>query len=284
MGYAVLLPVLAVFCLLVFYPTARGLITGFTSSSAFEPEARFVGFKNFEFLLSDPSFLTAAAHSLMLVLSAVAFQYGLGLALALLLNAELPYTGWIKSILLIPWVVPVAATVVMFDWMMYPGYGLLNMILGGLGLSRWARYWFGDLTWAFPMIVLMHVWRNVPFYAITLYAGLKTIPRDLYDAAEVDGANSWQRFAYITFPSLRYPSAILITLHTFWTFNNVDFVYLATGGGPVGRTEVLATYVYRTAWVYHDYGLASAAGALMMLFLLLVSIAYTRLLGREAEA
>lgn len=282
MGYLVILPVLLIFGLLIFYPTAQAIMKSLTNESAYNFDPEFVGLYNYVEILSDSNFWNAIKHSFVLVFFAVGLQYVLGLILALLLNEELTGMRWVKFIVMIPWVIPVAATVIMFDWMVIPKYGLLNMILSAVGLEEWTRYWFGDEFFAFPMIILMHVWRNVPFYAITLYAGLKAIPKTLYEAAEIDGANAWHRFRAITLPNLKYPSMIVIVLHVLYTFNNFDFVYLSTGGGPVGRTEVMATYVYQTAWNYYEYGKASAIGVVMMAILMVFSIVYIKLVRSEA--
>jgi len=274
-GYLILLPALLAFGIVIFYPTLRALFQSFTNASIYY-EPKFIGLKNYLSILNSTDFWTAFSHTLILVIAAVGLQYILGMAMALLLNEDLKGLGWVKYTIMIPWVIPVASTVVMFDWLVLPDYGLINMILENVGLSHLTRYWFGDKNFAFPLIIIMHVWRNMPFYAITLYAGLKSIPKHFYEAAEIDGANAWQKFFYITLPNLKYPSMIVIVLHVLWTFNNFDFIYLSTGGGPVGSTEVLATQIYQTAWNYYEYGKASAMGILMMLIMMIFSIYYIR--------
>ena len=274
-GYLILLPALLAFGLVIFYPTLRAFFQSFTNASIYY-ESKFIGLENYLSILNSTDFWTAFSHTLILVIVAVGLQYILGMAMALLLNEDLKGLGWVKYTIMIPWVIPVASTVVMFDWLVLPDYGLINMILENIGLGHLTRYWFGDKNFAFPLIIIMHVWRNMPFYAITLYAGLKSIPKHFYEAAEIDGANAWQKFFYITLPNLKYPSMIVIVLHVLWTFNNFDFIYLSTGGGPVGSTEVLATQIYQTAWNYYEYGKASAMGILMMLIMMIFSIYYIR--------
>lgn len=281
LGYLVLLPVLLTFIFIIFYPTVKAIWESFTNASIYESNPKFIGLANYRQMFSDPEFWSSLWHSFILVFIAVGLQYILGLILALLLKEELKGLRWFKFIVMIPWVIPVAATVVMFDWMVVPEYGLFNMVLEKIGLGSLTRYWFGDVNFAFQMIIMMHVWRNMPFYAMTLYAGLKAIPNYLYEAAEIDGANGWQKFKAITLPNLKYPSMIVIVLHVLWTFNNFDFVYLSTGGGPVGRTEVLATHVYQTAWNYYEYGKGSAIGIIMMLILMIFSTMYIKLVRSE---
>ncbi len=281
MGYLVVLPALLLFALLMFYPSVQAFFDSFTNYSLYNQVPGFIGTDNYEVLLTDPDFWELFGRTLVLVGLAVGLQYVLGVTLALLLNENLKGMRWVRYIIMIPWVIPVVSTVVMYDWMVLPDYGLINMLLKNIGLGHLTRYWFGDPAFAFPLIVTMHVWRNMPFYAITLFAGLKSIPKGFYEAAEIDGANAWQRFFHITLPQLKYPSMIVIVLHVLWTFNNFDFIYLSTGGGPVGSTEVLATKVYETAWSYFEYGKASALGILMMALMLVFSLAYVKLVRSD---
>jgi ABC-type sugar transport system permease subunit len=127
------------------------------------------------------------------------------------------------------------------------------------------------------MIVLMHLWRNIPFYGIALLAAIQSIPKDYYEAAEIDGANGWQRFRYITLPGVKYMSMVIITIHVIWTFNNFDFVFLSTGGGPVNATQVLPVYIYIQSWHHFAMGYSSAIGIVMLLLLLTFSFAYMRM-------
>ncbi|HOO33451.1 MAG TPA: sugar ABC transporter permease [Thermotogota bacterium] len=280
-GYLVMIPVLLVFAILIFYPAVRAFFDSFTDYSLFTPIPTFIGMDNYHTVLADIEFWQLFGRTLLLVFFSVALQYILGMSLALLLNEELRGMKWVKYIIMIPWVIPVVSTVVMFDWMMLPKYGLFNMILSAIGLGDLTRYWFGDPSFAFGIIIMMHVWRNMPFYAITLLAGLKSIPKGYYEAAQIDGANTVQCFFGITLPQLKYPSMIVIVLHVLWTFNNFDMIYLSTGGGPVGSTEVLSTRVYETAWTNYEYGKASAIGILMMILMLIFSLVYIRLVRSD---
>jgi ABC-type sugar transport system permease subunit len=128
----------------------------------------------------------------------------------------------------------------------------------------------------------MHLWRNVPFYGISLLAAMQAISNSMYEAADIDGANSWQKFWYITFPGVRYMSMVIITIHVIWTFNNFDFIFLSTGGGPVNATQVLPVYIYLKAWHDFDMGYASSIGLVMLMLLLLFSFVYIRF-NKEQE-
>lgn len=275
-GYFYLLPVFLIFALIIFVPAIKAVIDSFTNLSLYNREPNFIGLQNYLEFFGEKSFWIYTLRTFWLVLLVIVLQYVSGLTLAMLLNLELPGTLWMKNFIMLPWVVPVAAMTVMFNWMSQTDFGLINMILENFGMEDTTRYWFGDKTFAFPMIVLMHVWRNMPFYAITLYAALKTIPNALYEASSIDGAGRFSQFWNITLPQIQYPSMIVITLHVLFTVNNFDIIYLSTGGGPVGKTEVLATQVYEVAWTNYEYGKASALGVLMLLFMMVFTVIYMR--------
>lgn len=273
-GYFYLLPVFLIFALIIFVPALKAVIDSFTNFSLYNPNPAFVGLKNYMDFFQEKSFWVYTLRTFWMVLLVIVLQYVTGLLLAMLLNLELPGTRWMKNFIMLPWVVPVAAMTVMFNWMSQTDFGLINMVLESLGMEKSTRYWFGDTKFAFPMVVIMHVWRNMPFYAITLYAALKTIPNSLYEASSIDGANRVSQFRNITLPQIQYPSMIVITLHVLFTVNNFDIIYLSTGGGPIAKTEVLATQVYEVAWTNYEYGKASALGVLMLLFMMVFTIIY----------
>ena len=275
-GYTFLIPIIVLFSFIIFIPAGKAFLDSFTNSGLYQQIPKFIGLKNYIELFKDVEFWKTTARTVFLVTLVVGLQYILGLILAMLLNLELKGTRWMKNFIMIPWVIPVASMVVMFDFMVIPKFGLVNMILKNIGLNGFTRYWFGDKMFAFPLIIIMHIWRNMPFYAITLYAALKGISATLYEAADIDGANAWDKFWNITLPQIKTPSMIVIILHILFTVNNFDIIYLATGGGPVGKTEVLATQVYQMSWTNYEYGKASAMGIFMMLIMIVVSIVSMR--------
>jgi ABC-type sugar transport system permease subunit len=276
-GYLIILPVILIFVVIFIYPLIKSFIYSFTDNSLYVENISFVGLSNYISIFTEGDFWTAVLHSFILVFFVVSIQYILGMILAHLLNEDLKGFGWFTAVLMIPWVTPRISTVIMFDWMSVTKYGLFNMILEFFKLGNYTTYWFGNIKFAFPMIILMFVWRNTCFNALILYAGLKTVPQHLYESAQIDGASGWQRFRHITLPSLKHSSMVVIVLHIMSTFNNFDMIYLSTGGGPVGATEVLATSVYKTAWSYYQFGRAASIGVVMMLVLMVFTIIYIRL-------
>jgi len=195
-----------------------------------------------------------------------------------------PGIHFFRSVAMITWVLPIIASVVMFRFMTLPSYGFVNILLKNVGQERLARNWFGDETFAFLLVLIMHLWRNVPFYAVAFMAAMQAISSDLYEAARIDGAGEWRQFWFITLPNLRYIILVMVVLHVTFTFNNFDFVFLSTGGGPVNATEVLSTYIYKQAWNGYALGYASAGGVIMLVvlvFLVLVCNKFIKGLSEE---
>jgi multiple sugar transport system permease protein len=279
-GYMLLAPALLVILGLNLYPVICGFLTSFTDQSLLNPNAwNWVGLANYQKLFSDPVFRLSFIHSLQLTVAAVVLQVVWGLVLAHLLIQKIPGIHFFRSIAMITWVLPIITAVVMFRFITLPNFGFINILLRSVGLGSLARNWFGDLHSAFWLVLIMHLWRNIPFYAISFMAAMQAIPADLYEAARIDGASAWKQFWHITLPNLRYIMLVMVVLHVTFTFNNFDFVYLSTGGGPVNATEVLATYIYKQAWAGYTLGYASAGGVIMLVVLVLVVFLCRRLIG-----
>jgi len=283
-GALLLLPALIIMAVFTVYPLLDGLWMALTDQNLLRKTIDFIGLNNFARMLSDNVFWLSLEHSIELTSLVVLFQFALGLVLAWAMSQNLPGMTLFKSIIMASWVIPVAATVTMFKFMAQPDIGFINIVLKALGFSNLNRYWLGDLTFAFPFIMLLHLWRNVPFYGIAFLAAMQAIPKTYYEAAEIDGANAWARFRYITLPGIRNMITVMVTIHVLWTFNNFDFVWLATGGGPVNVTDVLPTYIYRQSWSNYDLGYAASMGTVMLVILMIYFVVYMRVLEGQARS
>ncbi|WP_246998236.1 carbohydrate ABC transporter permease [Halosolutus gelatinilyticus] len=276
LGWGLLLPAALLMGVIILYPILDGILTSFQARSFLRPEIReFVLLANYRALVRDGVFWTALWNSAVLTGVSVALQFLLGLGLALLLKQQVPGIAVFRSITMVTWVLPVIVIVIVFNWLVQPGYGLVNLILAELGLPT--DYWFSNRTWAMPLIVLMHVWKNAPFFAIALFAAMQSIPNELYEAAKMDGASAVQQFRYITLPNISYVAMIMIVLHVLYTFNNFDFVWLSTGGGPLRTTEVLPTYVYKQAFQQYALGYAASIGVVMLIIMMTFTVVYVKL-------
>jgi multiple sugar transport system permease protein len=281
-GFLLLLPALLIMSLFTVYPLFEGLRMAFTNTHLLRKTSQYVGFDNFVRLFSDEVFWLSLYHSIELTTVVILLQLVLGLILAWAMQQELPGMSLFKSIIMASWVIPVAATVIMFKFMAQPDIGLINIILQSIGLEKLNKYWFGDLHAALPFIMLLHLWRNVPFYGVAFLAAMQAIPRSYYEAAEIDGANAWQRFVHVTLPGIRNMIIVMVTIHVLWTFNNFDFVFLATGGGPVNATDILPVYVYRQCWNSYTLGYGASIGTIMLIILMIYFITYIRIYERGA--
>ncbi len=280
-GYLLALPALALIGLVVLYPVVQGVILSFTNAGTLNPgQQSWIGFDNFRNLFADTDFWggfpgsSALVNSVELTATVVILELVLGTGLALLLHEKVPGIQIFRSVTMASWTIPVVATVMMFNLVWLPGYGLFNIILRDIGLKRFNTYWFGNLNTAMPSIVIMHLWRNTPFFGIALFAGINNIPIERYEAAAIDGASAVSRFRHITVPGISYIAMIMVIIHVLWTFNNFDFVYLSTGGGPINATLVMPVYVYKQFWDNYTAGYAASAGVIMLLMLLVVTIPY----------
>jgi ABC-type sugar transport system permease subunit len=276
-GLLLIVPALLIMSLFTVYPLLDGIRMAFTNRHLLKETVQYVGLANFRRLLTDEIFWLSLYHSLILTISVVALQFVLGLVLAWAMKQRLPGMSIFKSIIMASWVIPVAATVIMFKFMAQPDIGLINIGFKVLGFKNLNRYWLGDLRAALPFIIMLHLWRNVPFYGIAFLAAMQAIPKSYYEAAEIDGANAWSRFLNITLPGIRSMIMVMVTIHVLWTFNNFDFVYLATGGGPVNATDVLPVYVYRQCWNSYTVSYGAAMGTIMLGILMVYFVVYIRI-------
>ncbi len=279
-GLILLAPALLVMAVFTLYPMLDGVRMSFTNANILRKTNDFVGLDNYIRMASDEVFWLSLRHSLALTAIVVVLQLVFGLALASAMNQDLPGMGIFKSIIMASWVIPVAATVTMFKFMAQPDIGLYNIFFRLIGLDL-NRYWLGDPDVAFSLIVMLHLWRNVPFYGVAFLAAMQAIPKSYYEAAEIDGAGALRRFFDITLPGIRTMIVVMVTIHVLWTFNNFDFVFLSTGGGPINRTDVLPVYVYRQSWNSYTIGYAAAIGVIMLLLLMVYFVVYMRITGRQ---
>lgn len=209
----------------------------------------------------------------------VTLHYIFGFCLALLLNRNVPGTRFYRVLLMLPWAVPVYVSAFSWRWLFNSQYGFFNVVLQKLGHSPIP--WLSDSTWTFVAVTITNVWLGIPFMMISLLAGMQAIPKDLYEAAQIDGCTRWQQVRYVTLPMLRPVSLTIILLGAIWTFNMFNVIWLVQGGGTA--VEILATYAFRLFRDYHDYAGAATYGTLIFLLLLGFSVLYLKILHREED-
>ena len=283
-GYLVLLVIIVLAVDL--YPFFDAVRLSFFDKNLMNPGGdRFAGLSNFVRLFTrEPLFRLALWNTIVFTLGSVLFEYLIGLGAALLLTSRYtPMPNLFKALVLLPWAVPIAINSLIWKFMLAPNYGFINQILDRLGAHEFLQMnWLGNISLVMPVVIGVNVWRSFPFYAITLMAGLATIPRELYESAQVDGASWSARFWHITLPGIKNVSLVIVVLHLIWTFTNFDVIYLLTGGGPLHASEVLPTLLYQQAFELFDMGYASAIGVFILAFLVVtVGPLYFRANGRD---
>jgi multiple sugar transport system permease protein len=235
------------------------------------PSVGFVGFANYANWLTDPDFWNAVRNSVVFTVVSVFLQLIIGLGVALMLDRNFPGRNALRALVLIPWVLPIVSTANIWVWMFNDIYGIIDTTLVSFQMTSRPIGWLSSPDLSLMSAIIVKTWREFPFAALLLMAGLQTIPADLYEAAKMDGARAWQRLCHVTLPGLRLIILIILLLQTIWTFNDMSTVYLTTKGGPGTSSEVLPILIYRTSFVSGELS-RGAAGAVLM-FIVVVSLA-----------
>ena len=241
--------------------------------------ARFAGLDHYAFLATNPRFLNAARVTLVFAAVSVTFELGLGLLTALLLRRQRGGRRLAMSLLLLTWALPSVVTAKLFEWLYHPSAGLVNFLLGQRALN-----WLGDPHLALWGLILADVWRTMPFVALLCYARLLTIPPEVYEAAQVDGAGGPAMLRHITLPLVRSVLLIALLFRTLDALRAFDLMFVLTGGGPANTTETLTVFAYRSLFQTLQLGLGSAIGVAVFALVMLVAWAYLKSLRREGLA
>ncbi|MCC6348205.1 MAG: sugar ABC transporter permease [Candidatus Eisenbacteria bacterium] len=267
--YALLLPAVLVMLAVVLFPLGYSFWLAFRNMSLYHfrnPE--FVGLEQFRLILSEPVFYALFAKSVIWTVVNVSLHVGLGILLAMLLNGPVVGRGLFRTLLILPWAMPQYISALTWRGMFNYEYGAINLML-----RQWLHLpaipWLSDPFWAFVAPILTNVWLGFPFMMVVALGGLTSIPGEMYEAADLDGANGWEKFRLITLPSLMPVLVPAILLGTIWTFNSTLVIWLVSNGGqPADSTHILVTYIYKVAFTYSRYSYAAAFSVIVFLVLL----------------
>ena len=272
---------LVVICLLI-YPLLSTLIYSFTNKTMIRNAFDVVGLKNYIDILTDKEFYTAFGHTLLWTLCSVLGQLIVGFVGALALNrvrSGIP-KNLFRILVIIPWAFPAIATAMTWKWLLNGIYGYVPTLLQNLGITQETLQFLSDKNLVLPTLIFINIWFGAPLILVNVYAALQTIPRDQYEAAQIDGASSWQSFRYVTAPHIRTVVGLLVVLRTVWVFNNFDIIFMITGGGPAGASTTMPLSIYGTGWAGRLVGKASAASILLLLFLVILCLLYFSVINR----
>jgi len=275
-AYFLILPSLLLITLLDLYPVIEAMIVSLQSQNIMRPNPDgWVGLRHYQRALFDePVFWASLWRTCIWTAGSVAGAYLLALGLALLLNMQIRARAFFRAILLIPWVMPEVSTALIWKWLYGDQFGVLNFLLLRAGVVDFPVQWLADPDTAMASVIVVQIWKLYPVMFIVLLASLLNVPKELGEAATIDGATPLQRFRFITFPFIRPTSIVITLLASIWTFHNFDIVYLLTGGGPASATKILPTLIYDKAFWGLEIGYASALGMLMLVCLLIISAFY----------
>lgn len=266
-GSLFMLPAAAFLILFLIYPLGLGIWLSFTDARIGRTGV-FIGLENYEWILMDPKFHTAVFFTIFYTVVASAAKFAIGLYLAVLLNERLPFKAILRAIILIPFIVPTVLSAIAFWWIYDPQFSVVSWLLREIGWIEGNIDFLGDPWNSRWSVIFANVWRGVPFIAISLLAGLQTVPASLYEAATLDGATPWQMFVKITYPLLTPIIAVVMTFSVLFTFTDFQLIKVLTNGGPAGATELMATMSYNTAILGGRIGEGAAVSTAMVPFLL----------------
>jgi multiple sugar transport system permease protein len=273
-------PALALIAVFLFLPMAASLLLSFTDFDIYAlgrlDRLRFIGLENYRRLLNDPMFWTALKNTLYFVIVGGPLSVLVSLSAALLVNHRLTrFQGWFRTLLFLPVVTTLVAVAVVWRYLYHPRHGFINYVLGWVGLPP--IDWLGDTDWAMPAIILMAVWKNFGFNMVVFIAGLQSIPRRLYEAAEIDGADGWAQFRYITLPMLA-PTFLFVTVITLiGSFQLFAEPYVMTQGGPADSTLSVALLMFQEGFRWWNLGYAAAVAFVLFLIILAGTLLQARL-------
>lgn len=274
-GVLLILPCVVLFVVVVAYPLLQGVRLGFYEYPLVGGVRRFVGLDQFRFVLSDASgFFTSLRITLIWATAAVVSQIAVGTFMAVLLNQPLKGRTALRALVIFPYLVPSVAAIMVWRWMFHDVYGVVSTTLQSLGITDEPMQWLSSPGKALASLVIVGTWRMFPFVFIAVLGRLQTIPRQLYEAAKIDGASAWSRFWTITVPQLRGVLIITIFLRFIWDFNDYDTIALLTQGGPASSTETLPVLVFRQMFESRDAGLAAATSDLILVGLSVFLVLY----------
>ena len=279
-----LLPALVIILVIQIYPFLSGVRMSLTNYNLLKPgKEKFIGLQNYaELLTEDKTFFGALGFSFLYGVSIVIFSYILGLLIAALLNMKMKGRGIYRAVVLMPWVIAPMVMAANWLWLLNDQFGLINHVLVSLGILKKPILFLTTKYMTRFTVIMIGVWKNLPFMTITLLAGMQGISSDLYEAARIDGAGKIQNFFYITLPCLRSVSKVSVTLLLIWAFNGFENIFLLTEGGPNGYTMVLPIYAYNLAFFRSRMGYASAASVMMLLCMVILTLINQKF-SREAE-
>ena len=283
-AFALLAPAIIVVLLVIIYPLFMAARMSLHDIQIFRVDRGLTGamsLDNFRSMFDNPAFWRSLRITLYYVFFGVIGSFGIGLFTAVLHNQPFRGRALARVLMVLPWPVPGVVAATIFIWLFNSSFGVVNYLLLQTGLVGQPVQWFTQPVPALVAVVAATIWKGYPFFTISLLAGMQSVPKELYEAARVDGASHLQQFQFITIPALRSVIGIALVISTLWQFRVFDIIFVMTGGGPSGATETLAIQIYREAFQYFEMSYAAAVGMVTLALSVISTFFYLRLTSRS---
>jgi multiple sugar transport system permease protein len=277
-GYLFVLPALMVLGMLIAYPIAYTGLLSVTDNAG-----NFVGLNNFRRILAARATPTAFWNTLWWVFGSIVFQVVLGVLTAVLLNQNFRGRAVVRSVTLVPWVVPGIVAATTWAWMLHTEFGIINYMLTSPGVIDKPVGWLTNGNTVMPVMIAINIWKMFPFVAIMVLAGLQSISNDLYEAARIDGASFWEEVWYVMLPQVRSVIVAVTLLLVIWALNHITIIYAITRGGPANRTLITPIQIFRTAFENVQFGQAAALSVMFFAVAIVIVFIYIKTLASGAE-
>ena len=271
-----LLPAIAYILIFFGYPVVKNVVMGFqdySMKSFFTGKAPWVGLQNYETVVASPIFSTALVNTIVFTIGSIAGQFVIGLAIALYFRRRFPLNDLLRSLILLPWLLPLIVSSAIWRWLLDQDNGALNRILDLLQLAD-RPGWLTTTSLALVACILVNIWVGIPFNVAILYSGLQEIPEELYEAAQLDGATGWSAFRWITWPLMRPVVSVVLMLGVIYTLKVMDLILGLTGGGPANSSQTLATQSYHLSFVQFQFGQGAAMANILVAISLIFALLY----------
>ncbi|GAB2553903.1 carbohydrate ABC transporter permease [Gracilibacillus alcaliphilus] len=281
--YMFFLPALIFVLIFMIYPIVYNIIVSFQDLTLMNLKTggQFIGLDNYTNVLGTATFSVALKNTVIYTVSCIFFQIVIGYLLAVFLNQDFPFRNFFRSIMLLAWMTPLVITGSLFTWLFDVDYGVINYILTSLHIISEPVNWLGQQSTALTAIIITNIWIGIPFNMILILAAMQSLPKDVYEAATVDGSNKLQTFWHITLPLLRPQLLVIIVLGIIYTFKVFDLILIMTGGGPVNATTVLPFYGYQLAFVNFNFGESGVVATVILCILLIIASIYLYMMKKE---
>lgn len=276
-GVCYIIPALLVVASVMLFPIGYNVSQSFFENTLFNDSWEFVGFKQFTDLLADQGFLNALLNTIKWTFFSVICQFLLGAVCALVLASDaLKRKGVLRALIMLSWVLPSVISSMIWKWMYHSDFGILNAVLMKIGLISEPLAWTGTSSLALVSAIIVNVWKMFPLVLLYIEASLQSVPVELYQAAAVDGANSWNRFKAVTLPHIAGTCKTVILQLVIWTLNSFTFIFVITGGGPGTSSQVLSLFIHQEAFVRFNFGRAATASTILFFVVAIFSSFYIR--------